>query len=83
MGRGEVGGYRGTNVCPIPSEILSSWRVSVANLSRDFPNRMCVWPRALDGFPALQVRSAEGTRNIRVGSWSREMTQVCRRKNVF
>ena len=42
------------------------------------PNCMCVWPRALDEFPALQVRSAEGTRRIRVESGIRLMTYKSR-----
>ena len=42
------------------------------------PNCMCVWPCALDDFPTLQVRSAEGTRRIRVESRSRVITYQCR-----
>ena len=34
----------------------------------------CKWPRALDEFPPPQIRSVEGTRNIRFVPWSRVMT---------
>ena len=69
----EAGGYHGTNVAlslGMPGLCTVS---NQNNLQLHSPNRMCVWPRALE-FPTHQVRSVEATRRIRVESWSNVMT---------